>query len=421
MDLKVQRFNGKDYITFWHGTDSGTFGEGYYLMLNESYEVFKKVVPVDDFIGDLHEFRITEDSTALMATYKRKAVDLSLYGISDGWIFDSIFQEIGLNTDKFIFEWQASDHLPVNETLAPLNGQGKTAKYAFDYFHINSIDKDALGKYIISSRYFCNVAAISGEDGSVLWQLGGWNHSFEDLSDGAATDFTWNHHAAWQGNKALPLRGLMINLGIDAMTATPEQDCIAPKKILSPSQGSVQLLPNGNVLVGWVTSQPLPSSLEKVGRPKTLPDVARRPQKNVLFVSWNGATEVVGWRIQGESDAASSDFHDHGSVCKTTFETKIAIPKSSREFIRVEAVDKHGNTLARSEAVSKNEYTITELLEAPSRGTMMEPFHIFLLSLSGAVKCLLIAIYFRFTLRRGLNKFLRRGASFRYQALPMRS
>lgn len=33
MDLKVQRYKGENYITFWHGTDSGTFGEGYYLMV----------------------------------------------------------------------------------------------------------------------------------------------------------------------------------------------------------------------------------------------------------------------------------------------------------------------------------------------------------------------------------------------------
>lgn len=33
MDLKVQTFQGKDYITFWHGTDNGTFGEGFYLMV----------------------------------------------------------------------------------------------------------------------------------------------------------------------------------------------------------------------------------------------------------------------------------------------------------------------------------------------------------------------------------------------------
>jgi hypothetical protein len=35
MDVKVQAYNGKDYITFWHGTDNGTFGEGYYMMVRE--------------------------------------------------------------------------------------------------------------------------------------------------------------------------------------------------------------------------------------------------------------------------------------------------------------------------------------------------------------------------------------------------
>lgn len=34
MDVKVQRYRDKDYITFWHGTDSGTFGTGSYIMVS---------------------------------------------------------------------------------------------------------------------------------------------------------------------------------------------------------------------------------------------------------------------------------------------------------------------------------------------------------------------------------------------------
>lgn len=70
MDVKVQRFRGRESITFWHGTDNGTFGEGYYVMvsrlpcvedltdgevqLDEAYEVFKTVASVGAFSGDLH-------------------------------------------------------------------------------------------------------------------------------------------------------------------------------------------------------------------------------------------------------------------------------------------------------------------------------------------------------------------------------
>lgn len=36
MDVKVQKFQGKDYITFWHGSDSGTFGTGQYVMVRQT-------------------------------------------------------------------------------------------------------------------------------------------------------------------------------------------------------------------------------------------------------------------------------------------------------------------------------------------------------------------------------------------------
>ncbi|KAM5346426.1 hypothetical protein ACJ41O_009431 [Fusarium nematophilum] len=466
MDLKVQYFNGKEYMTFWHGTDNGTFGEGYYLMLDESYEVFKKVVPVGDYTGDLHEFRITKQGTALMTIYRRMQADLSSYGINDGWIFDSIFQEVDLNTDELLFEWRSSDHFAIDDSHAPIKGEGRTAKHAFDYFHINSIDKDDSGNYLISSRYFCNVVAISGKDGSVLWQLGGSDNSFEDLSEGAATNFTWNHHAAWQDNKTLTVfdngsnghqksakfsRGLMISLDVGAMTATLEQDYMPPQKILSPSQGSVQVLPNGNVLVGWghvpafteytrngqvlcdTHIGPINFDLfgwsknyrtfkyRWVGRPKTSPDIAMRPGMKALFVSWNGATEVVSWLVQSASDASSGAFHDHGSARKTTFETRIAIPKEADEYIRVVALDKDGHILGHSVAVSKHENTVTELLDAPSRGTRMEPFHILCLSLFGAAIGFYIVYCFRFTLRRGFNRVLRRSTSVKYQLLPTQS
>lgn len=34
MDVKVQQFNGSNYMTFWHGTDNGIFGEGAYIMVS---------------------------------------------------------------------------------------------------------------------------------------------------------------------------------------------------------------------------------------------------------------------------------------------------------------------------------------------------------------------------------------------------
>jgi hypothetical protein len=35
MDFKVQQYKGQDYLTFWTGSDTGTFGSGQYIMVRK--------------------------------------------------------------------------------------------------------------------------------------------------------------------------------------------------------------------------------------------------------------------------------------------------------------------------------------------------------------------------------------------------
>lgn len=354
MDLKVQKYKGEDYITFWHGGDSGWFGRGYYLMLDSSYNVFKNVTAVGDLDGDLHEFQITDDDTALLTAYEARAADLSAYGVEDGVIWDSVFQEIDLETGELLFQWRASDHYAVTDSFGPYDQY----QDAWDFFHINSVDKDPLtGNYLISSRYMCAVAFVSGQTGEVLWQVGGRDNSFTDLSDGHATDFSWQHHARLHREEnskgpdhllmtvfdngayyTKPLRradhsrGLLVDLDTTAMTATLRHALVSPgdTPFLVPSQGSVNILPDsGNLLVGWGhhpawteydaetgdvlcdthlgASRLTPWSRVKsyrtyksawVGRPETPPAAVLKPDEEAVYVSWNGATEVAGWVVQ---------------------------------------------------------------------------------------------------------------------------
>lgn len=39
----------------------------------------------------------------------------------------------------------------------------------WDYFHINSVDKDAGGNYLISARDACAIHKINGTDGEIIW------------------------------------------------------------------------------------------------------------------------------------------------------------------------------------------------------------------------------------------------------------
>ena len=426
----------------------------------------REIKPVgDDLDGDLHEFHITENGTAMMTIYTPVEVDMSGYGMPKGWIYDSLFQEIDIETGELIFEWRASDHYKIHDSKTNRAGQGTSKEDAFDFFHINSIDKDANGDYLISSRYICAVACISHEDGRVLWQLGGDANSFEDLSEGAVTNMTWNHHAAWYENTTLTLfdngssgkiktaqysRGLMIDLDLDAMTAKLVHSYVAPLHFLAPSQGSVQILPNGNAFVGWghtpgfteytmdgevlcdthfgpiwfadmaFTKSYRTFKFNWVGKPKTLPDVASRPSEDAIYVSWNGATEVRKWKVLSTNDMSTEDHQDHEPVDKTGFETKITLGSDVGEFVQVVALDSKGEILASSAPISRHEDSQFVLRQAPERWTpWFEPFTVLMLSICGGLILLILAVRFYPTIRRSIFRLASRGRPTSYKYEPV--
>lgn len=246
----------------------------------------------------MHEFFITEKGTALLTVYDRQYVDLSRYGVTEeaeSYIADCLFQEIDLETNELIFEWRASDHfsfedcfnphpnrtgMPSGPTTPPPPASGNDDDHpatlvrkprAWDWFHINSVTKDHIGNYLISSRYTHSLSYISHLDGSVQWQLGGKNNDFEDISEppfaGYATSLAWQHHVQFDAhepnvllvfdnqavnwNKTLAARVLKIQLDTEARTAKVIAAAEHPREYIVPSQGSVQQLASGNLFVGY--------------------------------------------------------------------------------------------------------------------------------------------------------------------------
>ncbi|OJJ49593.1 hypothetical protein ASPZODRAFT_138978 [Penicilliopsis zonata CBS 506.65] len=396
MDLKVQHYKGRDYLTFWAGEDDGTRGNGQYYMLDSSYEVAHIITAANGLMGDLHEFKLTENGTALMTIYEMTPADLtSVGGPSDGWIYDGVFQEVDLETGEVVFQWRARDHYAVDEAYSPLGDKGRepTKASAWDYFHINSVDKDAEGNYLVSSRYMHTLTCVK-PSGDLCWVLGGKRNMFQDLSeDGSATGFSWQHHARWHPDNIVTVfdngadedeittdhsRGLMISLDLDAMTATTLQVFNPPDGWLSRSQGSVQVMPDtGNVFVGWgrtpawteftadgevlcdVHFSPRwffrlgwvksyrTEKAKWVGTPSYPPTFQLEDGGDRLYVSWNGATEVAGWVLQGSGDphAQDADFETLDYIPKTGFETCFDLPQTAHPYLRVAAVGFDGKDL----------------------------------------------------------------------------
>ena len=160
--------------------------------LDSSYRQHFEVSPVGQYEGDLHDFQITKDGTALVTMYETIPADLtSIGGPVQGWITDSMFQELDIATGRLIFEWRASRHVPINGTFheGSGNANGEDRTQAFDYFHINSVDKDHNGDYLVSARHTHSVTCIDRNSGGIRWTLGGKLNEFQDMSDGAATLF----------------------------------------------------------------------------------------------------------------------------------------------------------------------------------------------------------------------------------------
>lgn len=353
--------------------------------------------------ADSHEFRITPEGTALIAIYYKHEADCTELGLGKKcWIQDGLFQEIDIETGDLIFEWRATDHISMKEVFTTPNwkdGHGKNKHDAFDFFHINSIDKMDTGDYLISARYMHAVICVSGKTGEVLWQLGGKNNDFVDLDH--ALDFAWQHHVTWQGNGTISLfdnhannvfhspsshsKGMIIKLDIEKKTATLVGKYVHPDEILNVSQGSVQIVPeSGNVLVGFgnspayveyspsgevlcaahwapkVTFEIIDFGMAKsyrvfkhpwVGKPKTVPDVKVKNKK--LYVSWNGATEVTGWRLETSRkiEAMDDQFVTVQELKREGFETSFELGDMASKYVRVVALDKKKRAMAASAVI----------------------------------------------------------------------
>lgn len=180
MAYSVQQYQNKSVLAIWQGQfNSGGYGYGYNLLLNQSYQVVGNVTTDLAGLGaDIHEFQITTNDTALLTAYNTTQLDLTQYGgPADGYILTGIFQEVDIATGKSMFVWNSLDHVDPSECYVSPGSTGTEAS-PWDYLHINSIEKDDRGNYLISSRHCHAAYYIDGSNGEILWRLGGKNSTF---------------------------------------------------------------------------------------------------------------------------------------------------------------------------------------------------------------------------------------------------
>ncbi len=398
LNLRMGSYRGAPVLTWWEGTITRGTGQGEYVILDASYREVARVQAQNGLRGDLHEFILSPQNTALFGAYADRPVPPAFAGtlptpppspsptLADSnlpALYESIIQEVDVETGKLLFEWHSADHIGLDETYAiPSNDQ------SFDYFHLNSIDVEPDGNLLISARHTCALYKIDRTTGEVIWRLGGKK---SDFVMGPGTEFLWQHDARRHADGTITVfddgsngknppsepqsRGLRLAVDETAMTVARVREYTHEPSILAKSQGSVQTLENGDVLVGW-GDQPnftefrvdgtvafdarLPDGassyralrFEWPGRGDGAPAVAGVAVdggSSAVYASWNGANDVASWKVLAGDTATALTVV--ASAKRTGFET--AIPVSGRPaYVAVRALDVAGQTLGESQAVA---------------------------------------------------------------------
>jgi Arylsulfotransferase (ASST) len=284
-------------------------------------------------------------------------------------------------------------------------GSGYNSSDAWDYFHINSVDKDEDNNYLISARDANAVYKIDGKNGEVMWQLSGKSSNF---TMGPEVEFAFQHHARFvaknnNGTKEIislydnsahgtedgrghevhfykHSRGKIIEVDTETWEAKIVQAFHPPDGLLSKSQGSTQLLPNGNVMVNWgsegamteyksdgtpifhtyMDSGSLGLGVENyrgfrynwTGIPNEAPAIVALKNEETsstnIYVSWNGDTRTKVWRFYSVGDNGRRSFL--GESKRESFETVLELDEVDFKSVQAEAIDAEGTVLVDTSA-----------------------------------------------------------------------
>ena len=176
-------------------------------------------------------------------------------------------------------------------------------------------------------------------------------------------------------------RGKIIEVDTETWEAKIVQAFHPPDNLLSKSQGSTQVLPNGNVLVNWgsegaitefqsdgtpifhfyMDSGLLGQGVENyrgfrynwTGIPNEAPAIVAlqdtEGEQTSIYVSWNGDTETKTWRFYEVTDNDRRSYL--GESKRQSFETVFKFDRASIKGVQAEALDDTGEVLVNTSIV----------------------------------------------------------------------
>jgi Arylsulfotransferase (ASST) len=372
-DLRVQQLGSQPVLTWWQGYTNHGSGRGEGVIDNSSYQQIGTVQAGNGLQGvDLHEFLLTPGGDAYIV-----GASPVRYGTLTRPLMDAVIQEIDIKTGLVLFDWHALDHIPISASFFKTNAPG----LVYDPYHLNSIAIDHDGNLIVSVRNTWAVYKIDHQTGAVIWTLGSNQNTFKR---GPGTSTVFQHDAVVEPDGSITMfddgggpptvrqaRAIRVSIDTANDTVSLIKQYEHTPALDTDFEGNAQLLPNGNVFVGW-GQQPYFSEFNSAGQlifdarftsntssyrayrfgwtgqPTGPPDLAAAPNNDgttEVWTSWNGATTVSSWRVLAGPSPGS--LVPLVSVPKQGFETPISAP-TGVPYFAVQALGSANQVLGTS-------------------------------------------------------------------------
>ncbi len=397
-NLKVQSYNGKPVLSWWQGVVNGlgVTSSGEDVVIDQHYRHVATLKGADGWIISEHDM-IISGANAWVTAYRSVPMNLTPYGGSaNGTLLDSAVQEYDLATGQLLYTWDAFN--PGGTPNVPLSESQTKALpgVPWDAYHINAIQLTGNETFLVSLRNTWSAYLVNRLTGAIEWTLSG-NSKLSTFALPKNAQFQWQHDVELHGGNVVsvfddaccnvsvdakgkatvgkpsgPTRGLVLKLNLTNHTGSFVAQYIFRNNFNAAFLGNTQLLPNGNVTLAW-GSQPLFSEVSKtdkvlldgvwpgadisyrvytqkwVGTPYFPPSGAVRNNggKATVYASWDGDTQVVGWRVLAGSSAQS--LKSVATKGKTGFETTIPLSKTYTAY-EVQALGPKNKVLGTSKA-----------------------------------------------------------------------
>ena len=368
-------------LSWWQGTVSGTGAttSGEDVVVDQHYRHVATLKGAGGWIISEHEM-IISGPNAWVTAYKTCPLNLTPYGGSaNGVVLDSAVQEYDLKTGQLLYTWDAlnpggTPNIPLSQSQQkPFPG------IPWDAYHINSIQLTGNETFLVSMRNTWTAYLVNRTTNAVDWTREREPEEQHVRASGQRPVPVAARRRAARRQRAQRVRRPLLrdqgDLGRQGAVRHSEraEARAGPQARTSPSTpaasvqatpvpgtfnaaflGNIELLPGGNVALGWGLDAVLLGGQSKtarccstrcgpcpdlnyrtyvqkwVGIPFFAPSGAVRNNgaKATVYASWDGDTQVVSWRVLAGSSANS--LKAVATTTKTGFETTIPLTSSSR-------------------------------------------------------------------------------------------